>query len=310
MTAGHTHSHSHAPGKASVYAHSPERLQAVRKVLFTALILNAVAAIAKLITGFAIGSLSLVADGFHAILDSASNVVGLVGVSIGAAPPDDEHPYGHTRFETIASIAIGFLIAVGLWEVIQHVVEGVIHHAPAPHITPVSVAIVIGAVVMNASVSYYESTQAKKLGSAILHAESKHTLTDALGAFAVLVSFGASALGIPYADLVAAAIVSLLIGHTAIEVLAPNFRILVDAASLDPAEIRKVALSVEGVHGVHKVRSRGSLDHVLVDFHIQVDPHMSVEDAHTLTHLVGNTVREHFPTVRDVLIHTEPVKNP
>jgi cation diffusion facilitator family transporter len=127
-----------------------------------------------------------------------------------------------------------------------------------------------------------------------------------MGAFSVLVSFGAVALGFRQADMVAALLVAVLIGRTAFKILRANLGVLADHVQLDPSEVRRVAMQVPNVRGAHKVRSRGSVDHVHVDLHIHVDPAMSVERAHQVTHEVAAAVRAAFPEVADVIIHTEP----
>jgi divalent metal cation (Fe/Co/Zn/Cd) transporter len=101
-------------------------------------------------------------------------------------------------------------------------------------------------------------------------------------------------------------VVSLLIARTAWKVLRENLGVLADRVRLDPLAVRRVALSIAEVRGAHKIRSRGSPDHVLVDLHIHVDPAMTVERAHRVTHEVAGAVRAAFPEVADVLIHTEP----
>jgi len=120
------------------------------------------------------------------------------------------------------------------------------------------------------------------------------------------VSFGAIALGFRWADVIAAVIVSVLIGRTAWSVLGSNLGVLADSVQLDPHRVREVAMAVAEVRGAHKIRSRGSADHVLVDLHIHVDPTMTVERAHAVTHEVARAVKAAFPEVADVLIHTEP----
>jgi cation diffusion facilitator family transporter len=131
-------------------------------------------------------------------------------------------------------------------------------------------------------------------------------LSDTLGALAVLASFGAAWLGFRAADLVAAVVVALLIARTAWNVLRENLGVLADSVRLDPLAVRDVAMSIAEVRGAHKIRSRGSADHVHVDLHIHVDPTMTVERAHRVTHEVAGAVRAAFPQVADVLIHTEP----
>jgi cation diffusion facilitator family transporter len=283
-----------------------ERDRAVARVLVIVLALNLCVAAIKLALGTLVGALSLFADGVHALLDASSNVVGLIGIAAASRPPDAGHPYGHRRFETLAALCIGVLILGGMAGVVKGFWDGLVGHRPPPDVGWTSAAIVAVTIVANFLISRYESRRGAELRSALLQADASHTLSDTLGAAAVLVSFGAVALGVRAADLAAAVVVACLIGRTAWSILRANVGVLADSARLDPHEVRRVALQVADVQGAHKIRSRGSADHVHVDLHIHVDPSMTVERAHAVTHEVAAAVRAAFPEVADVIIHTEP----
>ena len=283
-----------------------ERDRGVRRVLFIVLGLNLTVAAIKLALSAMTGALSLLADGIHALLDASSNVVGIVGIAVAARPADAGHPYGHRRFETLAAACIGLLIMSGMAGILRGLWEGFAGRRPLPEVTAIPVAILAVTIVANFAISRYESRKGTELRSGVLQADAGHTLSDTLGALAVLASFGAAWLGFRAADLVAAVVVALLIGRTAWSVLRESLGVLADHVRLDPLAVRKVALSVPEVRGAHKIRSRGSADHVLVDLHIHVDPEMTVEHAHRVTHEVAGAVRAAFPEVADVLIHTEP----
>jgi cation diffusion facilitator family transporter len=282
------------------------RDRGVARVLAIVLVLNLGVGAIKLVVGAQVGALALLADGVHALLDASSNVVGLVGIAVAARPPDAGHPYGHRRFETLAALGIGVLILGGMAGIVRGLWEGLTGHRAPPSVTATSAGIVLFTILANFFISRYESRRGAELRSALLAADSAHTLSDTLGAVAVLVSFGAVALGARQADLVAAVVVAILIGHTAWGVLRTNLGVLADRATLDPLAVREVAMRVDGVKGAHKVRSRGSADHVHVDLHIHVDPWMTVQRAHEITHEVAAAVRAAFPEVADVIIHTEP----
>jgi cation diffusion facilitator family transporter len=278
----------------------------VRRVLWIVLALNVSCSLTKLVLSSFVGSVSLFADGVHAVLDGFSNVVGLIGIAIASQPPDANHPYGHRRFETLASVVVGIFIAAGLWKIGSSVVDALMGHRTTPQVSWLSAGIVAGTIVINIFITRYEAKRGKELSSAILLADAGHTLADSWGALAVLASFAGVALGFVWADLAAAVIVGGLIARTAFGVLVPNVRSLADEARLDAKDVLSVALAVEGIRGAHKIRSRGSIDHVHVDLHIQVDAHITIEDAHALTHKVADAIRKAFPTVHDVVIHTEP----
>jgi cation diffusion facilitator family transporter len=274
--------------------------------LFIVLALNLGVATVKLGLSFTTGALSLLADGIHALLDASSNVVGIVGIAVASRPADAGHPYGHRRFETLAASCIGLLILSGMVGILSGLWEGLSGRRPVPDVTPASAAILAVTIVANLGISRYEARKGTELRSGVLQADAGHTLSDTLGAMVVLVSFGATWLGFAAADLVAAVVVALLIGRTAWSVLRESLGELADHVRLDPLAVHRVALSVPEVRGAHKIRSRGSPDHVLVDLHIHVDPTMSVVEAHRVTHEVAGAVRAAFPEVADVLIHTEP----
>jgi cation diffusion facilitator family transporter len=293
-------------GEGPDKARRVERDRGVSRVLWLVLALNLAVAAIKLAVGAATGALSLLADGVHALLDASSNVVGLVGIAFASRPADAGHPYGHRRFETLAAVSIGLLILSGMAGVVRGIWDGMMGHRPAPTVTWISAGLVFVTIVANLGISRYEARRGTELKSALLAADAGHTLSDTFGAIAVLVSFGAVALGLRWADMIAAVVVSVLIGRTAWSVLGANLGVLADHARLDPHRVREIAMRVDEVRGAHKIRSRGSPDHVHVDLHIHVDPGMTVERAHQITHDVARAVRAAFPEVADVMIHTEP----
>jgi cation diffusion facilitator family transporter len=283
-----------------------DRDREVRRVLFLVLGLNLAVATIKLALSAATGALSLLADGIHALLDASSNVVGIIGIAAASRPADAGHPYGHRRFETLAAFCIGLLILSGMAGILRGLWEGLAGARPPPEVTPLAVVLLTLTIVANFGISRYEARRGVALRSGILQADAGHTLSDTLGALAVLASFGATWIGFHAADLVAAVVVAVLIGRTAWSVLRETLGVLADRVRLDPLAVHQVAMSVPDVRGAHKIRSRGSADHVLVDLHIHVDPSMTVEEAHRVTHDVVFAVRAAFPEVADVLIHTEP----
>jgi cation diffusion facilitator family transporter len=283
-----------------------QRDRGVAKTLWIVLGLNLLVAGTKLGVGWQIGALSLVADGLHSVLDASSNVVGLVGLSVAARPPDGGHPYGHRRFETLAAVVIGLLIGAGFLEVLRALLRGLTGDRTPPEVSWPAAAAVAATILVNVAISRYESRRGRELKSALLEADAQHTASDALAAGTVLVGFAGVAVGWGWADLVAAALVAGFIARTAWTVLRVNVGVLADEAQLDPVRVYEVAASVPGVAGAHKIRSRGASDYVHLDLHIHVDPEMPLREAHALTHKVNSALRRAFPEVHDVVIHTEP----
>jgi cation diffusion facilitator family transporter len=279
-------------------------------VLSQVLVLNVLVAASKYVVGWSVGSLTLVADAVHSSLDASSNVVGLLGVWAASRPPDAGHPYGHRRFETIAAAVIGVFIAAGFVQVAREVLKALSGERAAPEPGWGAAAVVCATIAVNFTISAYERRRGEALDSAILLADSRHTMTDSVAATVVLASFGAQVVGLPHSDVAGAIVVSSFIAYTAWLVLGGAVGVLVDSAQVDPEAVRRVALSVPGVLEAHRIRSRGTLDFVHLDLHIHLDGGSSLVAAHEKTHEVSDALKRAFPRVRDVVIHTEPAPDP
>lgn len=276
----------------------------IRRTLIGVLGLNLLVAAAKLVVGSLIASISMVADGFHSLTDSASNVVGLIGISAAAKPPDEDHPYGHRKFETLAALIIGGLLAMTAWEVLRSCVER-LRVGGTPEVTPLAFVVMGATMIINLAVSSYESRQGAKLDSELLKADAAHTRSDVYSSLAVISSLIAAHFGYPQLDIVAALAITLIIARAAFKILKENGMLLADTALLPAAEIREVALEVPGVESVHKIRTRAGTQGGHADLHIQLRPDLRLDEAHGIGHLVAEGLRRELG-LRDVLVHVEP----
>jgi cation diffusion facilitator family transporter len=281
-----------------------QRDRSIRRVLVVVLVLNATVALAKLVVGWLSSSISMVADGFHSLTDGASNVVGLIGMSIAGRPPDEDHPYGHRKFETVAAIIIGALLALTAWEVFKSLLER-LQEGGQPQATNLTFAVMIVTIAINIGVTTWEHRAARKYKSDILHADAAHTLSDVFASLAVIVSLIAARLGFPQLDLVAALVITVMIGRAAFQILRDNGLLLTDTAILPAAEIEAVALEVPGVVSVHKIRSRRGPRGGHADLHVQIAGELPLEEAHRIGHQVADRLREELE-LPDVLVHVEP----
>lgn len=283
-----------------------QRDRQVIRVLALVFMMNILVAVAKLILGIFFGFVSLLADGLHSSLDAASNIVGWVGISMAARPPDDNHPYGHRRYEAIAGAIIGVFIALGLLEILRHAYAAWQNHSQRPEFHPILAVFVATTIVIGLAVGLYEKRQGTRLQSRVLHADAFHTLSDMFGSAVVLLSMIFVKMGLVWADIVGALIIAAIIARTAWHVISSNIGELTDQVRLDPEVIRSTLLQIEGIRGAHKIRSRGTGSRIWLDLHIHVDPQMSVEEAHRLTHLAIDTLKKNHNNLSDVIIHTEP----
>lgn len=281
------------------------RYAAVATVLFRVLILNVTVAATKIAFGYIGGSVAILSDGFHSLTDTASNVVALVGIRAAGKPPDDDHPYGHRKYETLAAGAIFVFLAIIFAEVLR-TVWARLGGGSAPQVTPISFVVMIGTLAVNLFVVRYESAAAARLGSEVLSADARHTRSDLLTSLTVIVALAGVAVGFPSLDPIAGVIVAIFIGKAGYEIARDASKVLSDQMVIAEDDIRGVVLEVPGVLGSHHIRTRGSADHVFLDLHMWMHPDTTLKDAHALSHVVKDRLMARYPQIADAVIHIEP----
>ncbi len=284
-------------------------VSAVRRVLWIVLVLNLVVAAAKLVTGLLTGAVSMIADGFHSSMDASSNVVGLVGIRLAAQPPDADHPYGHRRFETLATLAIGGLMLVAAWEILQTTLDRVLNGG-SPEVPPVSFVIMIGTIGINLVVTTYERRRGHALSSDILLADASHTGSDILVSLSVLASLVVIKLGFPGIDVIVALVIVAVIGRVGLGIITQTSNTLADHQILDPQAVMDLLADIPGVEETVRVRSRGPADAVLVDIDTRIKPAVTTDHAYAIAKAIEERVNESFPQVDEVQVHFAPQRNP
>jgi cation diffusion facilitator family transporter len=292
-----------APARADVLILT--RQNAVTRVLFRVLILNLVVAGAKLIFGYSTGAVSIISDGFHSLTDSASNVMGLVGVRASRKPPDDDHPYGHRKYETLAAAGIFIFLLFVVVEVTRSALNRLAGGA-APRITVLSFAVMLITLAINLLVVRYEMREGRLLNSEMLMADAMHTRSDVLTSCAVLVSIAAVKLGYPVLDPIGGLVIAVFIARTGWQIARETSGVLSDRVVLAEEEIRRVVMNTPQVVGCHHIRSRGTADHTFLDLHVWYPPEMPLHEAHRLSHIVKDQLMSAFPQIADAIIHIEP----
>jgi cation diffusion facilitator family transporter len=283
-----------------------ERQQAIRRVVLNILYLNLVVAAAKGVYAATSGSLALASDTVHSVLDALSNVVGVVALRVAHSPPDAGHPYGHRKVEVLAAAAIGLFIAGATFKFAWSAIDALIDHRAPPEIGLGGFAIVGGTLVVNLLIAIYEGRRGRALKSPFLVADAAHTASDVAVTISVLLAMLAVYLGVPLADPIAALGVVVVIGRVAWRILATNVDVLLDHAVISADEVRALALSIDGVAGCHRVRSRGVTEAFQLDLHLLVGGDPPLSEAHAITHRVEARLRATFPGLEDVTIHVEP----
>lgn len=282
------------------------RYSEVSRVLLRVLALNLLVAVAKIAFGYTSGAISILSDGFHSLADAASNVVGLVGIHAANQPADEDHPYGHRKYETVAAAAVtGFLLLV-LLEVLRNAFNHLSGRSAPPDISIVGVLIMAATLVINLAVVRYESSEALRLSSEVLLADAMQTRGDVWTSLAVIAALVGAWSGLPILDPIAALVVAGFIGHAGFQIAATTTRILSDRIVMSESDIERVVLSVPGVLGCHQIRTRGSMDHVFLDLHVWFPGDMLLSDAHALSHNVKDLLMARYPQIADTMIHLEP----
>ena len=282
-----------------------DRYHAVFRVLARVLILNLAVAGAKLVLGYATGAVSMISDGFHSLADSASNIMAMVGLRASHKPPDEDHPYGHRKFETLAAGGIAFFLVLVVVEVGRTALVRLRGGAPA-EVTTLSFAVMLVTVVVNLVVVRYESGRGRALNSEILLADAMHTRSDIYTSFGVFVSLVAVWAGYPILDPIGGLIIALFIARTGYTIALQTSSVLADRVVIAEDDIRRVVMGVPEVVGCHHIRSRGSADHTFLDLHVWFPADTTLHEAHRLSHVVKDRLLERFPHVVDAVIHIEP----
>ena len=281
--------------------------QKVQKVLWIVLFLNWAVAAAKIIYGLKSRSKSMTTDGFHSLSDGTSNIIGLVGIHFSSQPKDADHPYGHRKYETLFALGIAAMLIMVAFNLTEGGV-GRILKPVVPQVNIISFAVMLITTIVNIIVMIYEYRRGKKLQSDILVMDSMHTRADIFTSLLVIVALVGVKLGFPIVDPIVTFVISGFIAYSAFEIIRQESGILCDAVAIaDTNKIRNIVLEIEGVKNCHKIRTRGRLDDIHLDLHVEVDGNLTMRDSHHLSHTIQKEITKKFPEVVDIIVHMEPV---
>ena len=281
----------------------------VGRVLRWVLAANVVVIAAKIIVGVRSGSIAVLGDAAHSGVDAVNNVVGLAAMRLAARPPDELHPYGHAKFETLAALAVAAFLSVTCFELVQSAVGRLITGGRPPPFEPLMIAVLAGAMVVNGGVALGEAKAARRLDSEILAADAHHTASDVWVTAAVLVGLVVSAaFGWWQADAVMALLVAGVVAHSGYDILRETIPVLVDERAADPSRIRAIAQGVPGVHEATRITSRGRAGEGFAELTIHVDRSESVISAHDIADRVETLVEKRVGFAH-VTVHVEPARS-
>jgi cation diffusion facilitator family transporter len=286
------------------------RLQRSLRATLIGMVVNGALAAVKLAAGLLGHSQALIADAVESLADIFSSVIVWRAVVVASTPADEDHPYGHGKAEPIAAAIVAtmlLLAAVGI--VLTSAQQVFAEEKRGPE--PFTLAVLVLVVVIKEGLFRVVHREAKSLDSTVVSADAWHHRSDAITSFAAAIGISIAVIGgegYEVADDVAAIVAAGLIAWNGWRLLRPALDELMDTAPelATVTQVREVASSVPGVLAVEKCIVRKMGYQHFVDMHVEVDPLMTVSDAHVIAHRVKDTVRRQIPTVFDVLVHIEP----
>jgi cation diffusion facilitator family transporter len=284
------------------------RHQAINQVTLWGVFVNLVLSVAKLAGGFFGQSQALIADGLHSLSDLASDAMVFVAAKHASEDADEEHPYGHARFETIATVALAVLLAiVGLGIAYDAIVSLVADEVlEKPDLFTLWIAAF--SILCNEGLYHYTKHVGTRIRSKLLLANAWHHRSDAISSIVVLVGIAGTQLNMPKLDAFAAIIVAIMIARIGFKLGYDSVQELVDA-SLEPELVQKIRqkiLSHEDVLELHMLRTRRLGHHAHVDVHILVSPKLSVSEGHHISETVEKSLKDSFDQINDVTVHIDP----
>jgi cation diffusion facilitator family transporter len=282
-----------------------DRTTQIRRVLVGLLVANLAVVGAKSFIGATTHSLAVLGDALHSSVDAINNVLALTVMWIAAHEPDEEHPYGHTKFETLGALGTVVFLSVSGFELIRGSIARLIQGAEPLVMSNQQLAILGSTLVVNTGVALYENRRGRELASEILLADAAHTRADVFITIAVLTSVMLARAGYGVADPLLGLMVAITIAWVAWSIIRRSVPVLVDQHALPAERIRETAEEVSGVHSAYRIRSRGAPHLRFAEVTIGVDGNASVEAAHRIADAVEARLRERLQ-LHEVVVHIEP----
>lgn len=278
----------------------------IKKILIRILVLNWLVAFAKIFIGFSTGALSILADGLHSLFDGLTNIVGVFGIKLAERPADEDHPYGHRKYEAMASLAIIFFLAITAYEVSKSIFQRLLHPS-AIDIDWFVIGVLAACIIIDYFVARYEYKKGVELKSIILRADSAHTKSHYVTTGAVLLAAILIKLGLPAViDPILAILVVGFIIHLGYEIFKETAQVLSDKAFIDEDKVKQIVQQMPEIKSCHDIRTRGDECHIFMDLHIVLSEKTPLGKAHEICDSLEEKIKAGIPEVKDITIHLEP----
>jgi cation diffusion facilitator family transporter len=278
----------------------------VTAVLRGVLWLNLSVVALKLLAFFSSQALSVVAEAVHSSLDASNNVFALWIARVATRAPDEDHPYGHSKFETLGALVLVGFLSITVFELLQRATMRLLSdEVPDAHGTPLALGVMAASIVIGLAVTWWEAQRGRALGSDILLADAAHTRSDVLTTAAVLAGLVAIRAGYPQVDPWITMAVAVIIARTGWMIVRETVPVLVDERAVDPEQIRRMAEGVAQVDACYGIRSRGRPGQMFAELTIAVDGRLDVQRSHEIADEVERRLCAELGA-REVVVHVEP----
>jgi len=284
----------------------PSYVVHVRRVLWITLAINVCVVLVKLYIGLRSSSLAIMSDAAHSSVDAVNNVMGLLVMSRVRPYADEDHLYGHTKYEVVGALGVVAFMLIAVYEIVSTAIGRLL--AGGESITRISplIILIFGLTILgNLVIIWYERKEGKRLGSQFLLADVKHTQSDLFITLGIIVGLILVALGFPMMDALVSLFVAVLVAIAAYHVLRDAIPVLVDQAVHAPSEIVEVTESIPGVAHAEEVRTRGAGPDCFIEITIAVED-QPLSQAHSIADHVEQSLRDHFGPDCTVTVHIEP----
>lgn len=302
----HQHQHQHAHAHQLPFD-DPSRYALANRCTWTSVFVNIVLTITQVVAGIFSHSQSLIADGVHSLSDLISDFLVLIASHHSKTPADDDHPYGHGRIETAASLVLGAILVLTGIGIMYGAAIKLENIGNLPPVTSLALWTAGLALIAKEGLFRYMLHVGEQLRSPMLIANAWHARSDAASSLVVAIGIAANMMGFIYADALAAIVVGFMIVRMGFVFVWEAFQELIDAGLSfeEVASIRQTLMDTQGVENVHELRTRKMAHRVLVDAHILVDSKISVSEGHSIAERARKRVIDSHESVNDVLVHVD-----
>jgi cation diffusion facilitator family transporter len=284
---------------------SREKSSGVRRVLGGILVANLIVVVIKFTVGIDTNSLAVFGDALQSSVDAASNIFGIFVVRVASKAPDEDHPYGHSKFETLGALLIALFLVLSIFELVRGAMARLMSGAPSLNVSSTSLGLLVFTLLVNVGVVWFETRAGRRLKSDLLLADALHTRTDVFITVGVLGGLALARAGLAWADPALGLIVAVLVGRAGYQILRRAIPSLVDERAFDQTTIQQEAEGVDGVVSAYAIRSRLAGDRRFAELTIAVDGGADVASAHRIADQVEGRLKESLH-LDEVTVHVEP----